>query len=144
MSVKRLELMMAIKWNNSLWKDIENAARSGIEAGTMIVQNEMYRLILETPKTGKTRLSGRGDGSLHQASAPGEPFASDTGNALSRIKNRSMNRGLSKRIYSTLDYQAYLELGTSRMAARPVFVPAVKNKEKEVVDVVVRKIKAVL
>lgn len=62
---------------------------------------------------------------FHQASAPGQPFASDTGTALNAIRARARGKGLNTRaeILGT-DYSIFLEGGTAKVAARPTYEPA--------------------
>lgn len=74
------------------------------------------------PRSG--RIYKRGS-RIHQASAPGEPPAVDTG----KLKNsiRSEQIAVTKAIVSaSAEYAAYLEFGTRRMAARPYMRPAVE------------------
>ena len=59
----------------------------------------------------------------HQASAPGEPPAVDTGN----LKNSwYMRKTRGSRTFGfSAEYAPHLEFGTVRMAARPFFLPAI-------------------
>ena len=65
-------------------------------------------------------------GKIHQASAPGEPPAIDTSNLSNSIQVESTRTGAI--VYSTAEYAAYLEFGTSHMGARPFFAPAVEQE----------------
>lgn len=78
------------------------------------------------PHTG--RIYRRGN-VVHQASAPGQPPAPDTG-ALMQSVYHEMDGPLSAVAGSRLVYSQYLEFGTSRMAARPVWRPAVEDMGK--------------
>jgi len=76
--------------------------------------------------TGRTYVRG---GIAHTASAPGQPPAVDTGN----LKNSIQTNRVSQREYRVnvgAEYGIYLELGTSRMAARPFLTPAVERVAK--------------
>lgn len=68
----------------------------------------------------------RPNGKMHQASAPGEAPAVDTGNLINSIQTRmeSFYRGV---VYTNAEYGPVLELGGRKMAARPFFVPASKE-----------------
>jgi len=66
-------------------------------------------------------VSGKG----HVASAPGEPPNWDTGLLAGGITNRKTGPA-SALTESTAPYAAHLELGTSKMAARPYMEPAAK------------------
>lgn len=70
---------------------------------------------------GKQNLSPR-----HQASAPGQAPATDTGTLVSSIYNEDRGRN-AKAIGSRLPYAFYLEFGTFKMDARPSWVPAVER-----------------
>jgi len=67
--------------------------------------------------------SGRRYGK-HQASAPGEAPATNTGRLIQSIAWQVLNQGLTVEIGSPLDYASYLEDGTQRMDPRPWLKPA--------------------
>lgn len=67
-------------------------------------------------------------GRVHQASAPGEPPKSDTGDLASRVK--MVVSGLRAEVGTGLDYGAHLEFGTSKMAARPWLFPALEAERQ--------------
>lgn len=75
--------------------------------------------LASTPGTG--RRYGR-----HRASAPGNPPAPDTGRLRASISREVGKVGtvLVARVGTDVAYGRYLELGTSRMAARPFLRPA--------------------
>jgi HK97 gp10 family phage protein len=106
---------------------LRQAAARGVLAGTEAVRTEAVSLILNTAKTG--RVYGK-----HQASAPGEPFASDTGTAVNQIRTSYEPDGLTGYVNSSVEYGAALEFGTENMAPRPYLRPALQNKTKEVSD----------
>ena len=116
---------MAVKINRQIWSNIVSEVKKQIVRETYDVDAEAKRLILETEKTGRMY----GD---HQASAPGEPFASDTGNAINQITIRFEDNGLTGIIRAGAEYASYLEFGTENMAARPVFRPALANREPNI------------
>lgn len=65
---------------------------------------------------------------FHQASAPGQPPAADTGLLRASI-NRELSadgRGLVGRVGTSVKYGRYLELGTTKMRARPFLRPALE------------------
>lgn len=76
--------------------------------GDLIVQKNM-------PKSG--RIYGS-----HQASAPGESPATNSGNLYGSISKLVVN-SLEHKIGTAVEYAAFLEHGTSRVAARPLFEP---------------------
>lgn len=62
---------------------------------------------------------------VHQASAPGEAPATDTGRLANSIEFDQIGP-LTATVGSSLLYALYLEYGTTRMAPRPYFRPAVE------------------
>ena len=67
----------------------------------------------------------------HTASAAGQPPATDTGFLVNNIVLDIDNNGLGANVESRADYSAFLEFGTSKMAARPFMQPALEeNKPK--------------
>lgn len=64
----------------------------------------------------------------HQASAPGDPFASDTGTLSASITHdlATDTKGLLARIGSNDQRMGWLEYGTSRIEPRPTLRPALK------------------
>ena len=62
----------------------------------------------------------------HQASAPGEPPANDTGHLTNSVSHR-MTGPTEGVVEVGAEYGVYLEMGTSRMAPRPFLGPAVEK-----------------
>ena len=77
-------------------------------------------------------LSGEKTGQMygtHQASAPGQAPANDTGVLANSIKVTSTG-DLQAVIGSNVEYAPYLELGTTQIAARPFLGPALTEVKK--------------
>lgn len=74
---------------------------------------------MKGPKSGATYKRGS---KSHQASAPGEAPAIDTGNLVNSIQTDV--QGLRAEVGTAVEYALYLEYGTSKMAARPFLGPA--------------------
>jgi HK97 gp10 family phage protein len=77
----------------------------------------------------------------HQASAPGEAPATDTGRLANSVTFQREGK-LSVTVGSQIVYAAMLEFGTSRMASRPAWVPAVedmRDKFRERVEAAMRR-----
>jgi HK97 gp10 family phage protein len=70
----------------------------------------------------------------HQASAPGQPPASDIGNLASHITYSTSRRGLEGRVGTNVVYGKFLEFGTKNMAARPWLWPAYEARKRGVIQ----------
>ena len=112
-----------------------------VNAAALESVNDVKKEIQGPPKTGRKYQRGT---VVHQASAPGQAPATDTGFLVSSIYNE--DRGyLSKAIGSRLPYAFYLEFGTRKIAARPSWVPAVERaipKMLKRVNIAIAKAKA--
>ena len=90
---------MAVKWNTNLIKKVQSAAEDGIVDAVDAVYEETLRLVLDTPKSGKIY---KRYGRTHQASAPNESFANQTGNAL--LNTQKQTNGMSGEIVAAYEY----------------------------------------
>lgn len=120
---------------------LRKGAAEGVIIGTESVREEALRLILRTPKSGRIY---RRRGVEHQASAPGEAPASDTGRLVGSITTRYENDNLRGFVQAATRYTRFLEFGTSKMAPRPYMRPALANKIQEVEARIAAKIREVL
>lgn len=120
---------MAVKFNRKIWSSVRKEVRKQIVKETEAVSTEATRLVLETSKTGN--LYHRNT-ITHQASAPGEPFASDTGNALNLIQTRYEDDYFTGIVNAGAEYAAALEFGTEKMEPRPTMRPALENRRKNI------------
>lgn len=103
------------------------AIRQVLITAVLKIDREAKLLISRGPKSG--RLYGK-----HQASAPGEAPATNTGRLIKSIQWQILNQGLAAEIGSPLSYSSFLEDGTRKMDPRPWLLPAY---EKHVDDIVV-------
>ena len=78
---------------------------------------------------------GAVSGANHVPSAPGQPPNEDTGTLRRNITVTQIGP-LHVRVASNAPYSAFLEFGTSKMAARPFMGPAARAKKKQVVALV--------
>lgn len=121
---------------------VRSAAMRGVYKGANLVRNEAISLIQDGPKTG--RVYRRGD-KEHQASAPGEAPASDTGTLVGRIRvDDSKLDELRARVVASTAYAAHLEYGTQKMEPRPFLRPALSNKKQEIELVIASEVSRVL
>lgn len=116
-------------------------AERGIVAATEDVRNEALRLILDTPKTGRIY---RRRGVEHQASAPGEAPANDTGRLVNSIRTTYDLPTLVGRIVASTAYAAFLEYGTSRMEPRPYMRPALFNRRPQIEATIASAVRAAM
>lgn len=123
---------MTVKWNgDAILVKIKTATVVSITRGVESVREEATSLILNGPKTGRIY---RRRGVAHQASAPGESPASDTGNLLRNIQTSVDPAALKGNVNFGTTYSRYLEYGTAKMAPRPYARPALANKQDDIRD----------
>lgn len=119
---------MTVKWNDAKIKAaIRRGAMRGIVLATELARTEAVSLVLNTPKTGRVYTR---NGVRHRASAPGEPFASDTGRTVNSIQT-SYDESKLQGTISTDENGRRLEMGTQKMEPRPFLRPALVNTRKE-------------
>lgn len=106
---------------------IERAVDVAVQDFASDIDAAVKTAIQRGPKTGRVY---RRRGIVHQASAPGQPPATDTGFLVNSIY---VERDGPARmtVGSRLAYAAYLEFGTQRMAPRPAWIPAVEKARPE-------------
>jgi hypothetical protein len=132
---------MPVEWNNDLITRLRAAAFRGVVIGTEMLRTEGNRLITEGPKTG--RIYQR-RGVTHQASAPGEPPATDTGRLVQSARTEFDQEKLQGDAIWSTDYAGKLEYGTPKIEPRPYASVAVNNKRQEITDAIINEIKTVL
>jgi HK97 gp10 family phage protein len=100
--------------------------RRALQRGALRVENRAVEGIINPPKTGRIYPSKHRKGAKHQASAPGEFPAADSGRLHQSITSVEASKEALLRFETgtNVDYGTYLELGTSRMEPRPFMAPA--------------------
>jgi hypothetical protein len=98
-----------------------------VTAAALTIQGDIKRAIQGPPKTGRIYKRGK-LGRNHQASAPGEAPATDTGALVNSIAYKQETK-LSAIVSSRLPYAYWLEseYGTRNMKPRPAWRPAVEK-----------------
>ncbi len=124
-----------------------NEPKTGIIYGvTRMVERSVFTTVKDFDgskfriKTGTKKVKAR---KKHQASAPGDAPAVDTGALVNSIKTEAdgSNRVL---VGTNSEYAEPLEFGTARMAARPFLRPAIENSKERIETVVIKKAKDIL
>lgn len=110
------ELQEALKAYQGYASD---AVSNAIKTTALAVEADAVKNIQRGTKSGKVYKRGSVE---HQASAPGESPASDTGNLASSIK--AVIRPNIAIVGTDQDYGAYLEFGTVNISERPWLRPA--------------------
>lgn len=104
--------------------EFAEAAMDAVEETAFMIRTEVIREISE-PGTGRVYEKSRPK-RTHVASAPGQPPATDTGRLIASIypiERELAGTRFAATVGSRLAYAAMLEVGTRRMAARPVWMP---------------------
>lgn len=104
------------------------AVQEEVARAALIIETNAKNLIRKKPKTG--RIYKRGN-IIHQASAPGEPPATDTGRLLSSIQHRIVKNGFEAYVGTNVEYGKFLEKGTKNMDPRPWLIVAVEMYRKK-------------
>ncbi len=108
---------------------IDKELRTALFASAKHVEAEAKRSIASGQKTG--RIYKRRT-VTHQASAPGEAPATDTGRLVNSINAYPAGEKLESTVVAgrgTVKYAAMLEFGTKFIAARPFLFPAVEHSK---------------
>lgn len=125
-----------VQWySDQIMAKIRPAAMQGVMEGVGIVEDRAVFLITNPPKTGRIY---KRRGVFHQASAPGEAPASDTGALVNARRIEANEQNLSARLIFSSGHAAFLEYGTIRMAARP-FARRSLTETKEQVEVAIKR-----
>lgn len=105
---------------------IDGAVSDAIAETALAIEADVVTRIQRGPASGRIY---KRRGVTHQASAPGEAPMSDTGALAGSVYNDISP--MAATVGSRLAYAAYLEHGTRRMAARPVWRPVAEKQGKE-------------
>lgn len=121
---------MALEWNGpAVIAALRQAAFRGVVRGTEAVKTRMVERIQQPPKTG--RIYKRNTVS-HQASAPGESPASDTGRLAQSVTTTYDPANITGFVNVATTYAEALEFGTPRIAPRPYARVSLAEKTEEI------------
>lgn len=135
---------MTVEWDTeNIISDVRKAAVRGVADGLESVRTNAVKKILSGPKTG---VIYKRRGVSHQASAPGESPANDTGR-LAQSARTELDAGEIKGIvnFSTA-YAAALEFGTNdgKILPRPYARPALEEEREGIEKTIADGIRAVI
>jgi HK97 gp10 family phage protein len=105
--------------------DLREEAGKAVLATAVEMRADIVKSIQRGPASGITYEKYK-PRRTHTASAPGQPPMSDTARLANSITFDRLG-DLTASVGSELNYAPWLEYGTSRMAARPFFRPAVER-----------------
>lgn len=133
---------MTLEWRGpEVLQSLAQAAMRGVVRGTESVKTRMVERIQQPPKTG--RIYKRNTVS-HQASAPGESPASDTGRLAQSVTTTYDIPNITGYINVSTEYAAALEFGTPRVAPRPYARASLAEKSKEISEDIAAEIRGAL
>lgn len=105
--------------------DLREEAGKAVLATAVEMRADIVTSIQRGPASGRTYKKSNPT-RTHTASALGQPPMSDTGRLANSITFDRVG-DLTATVGSALNYAPWLEYGTSRMAARPFFRPAIER-----------------
>lgn len=133
---------MPVRWNSpQIEVRVRAAAMRGVTVGIGIVEQRAVDLITGPPKTGRVY---RRRGVVHQASAPGEAPASDTGTLVNARRIDLLTAELAARLTFTARHAPFLERGTKNIEPRPFAARALAETQDEVRGAIASEVRAAL
>lgn len=121
--------------------DFDGAVSDAIAETALELESRVVRAIQRAPATGRIYQKYKPK-RTHQASAPGQPPATDTG-ALAGSVYSDISPGMAT-IGSRLAYASYLEYGTRRMAPRPIWAPEAERAREALRDRIIENLRGVM
>lgn len=133
---------MSVDWDvEKTIADVRQAAAQGVVLGAETVLATAVSHILNDPKSGRVY---QRRGVTHQASAPGEAPASDTGTLVQRSTTEHDQANLASSVFFRTAYAAALEYGTPTILPRPYARRSLEEKREEIEQDIQAKIAAAL
>lgn len=112
---------------NAIGQRTQTLVSQAVRRGGLAIENRAVAGIKDPPKTGRVYRSKHRKGALHQASAPGEFPAADSGRLDQSITSAMTHDGPDRFVSETganAPHGPFLEFGTSRMEPRPFMGPS--------------------
>lgn len=120
---------------------LRRGAMQGVVEGLSIVEQRAIFLITNPPKTGRVYVRR---GVAHQASAPGEAPASDTGTLVNTRRTELNEQQLSGKLIFSAGHALPLERGTRKMAPRPFGRRSLMETKDQIMEAIRRNCAAAL
>lgn len=118
---------MSAKFNDDFLNDVEKKLGQNLEKAAIYLKGKIKEAL---NTTGEPYLASQGPGGRHykneEVSAPGENPHKMIGNLQRSVAHAMEPDKKTAYVGSNLDYALFLEVGTSKMAARPFFLPTLK------------------
>lgn len=111
-------------------RDARPAVLRAMRRGGLAIENRAVDGIISPPKTGRIYPSKHRKGRTHQASAPGEFPAADSGRLHQSITTATVRDDATSIVVETganVPYATWLEFGTVNMEPRPFMTPAFRE-----------------
>lgn len=131
-----IELRTTVKFNHI--PAIQAALKPALGAAVKKTAHDVEAAVkaeMRAPKSGR-RYRG------HQASAPGEAPAVDTGQYINSIQV-SMPSELTAMVGTNVDHALPLEFGSRKIASRPVWRPVIEKTRKPFMDAIAAVLRAI-
>lgn len=133
---------MTLRWYGAeLYARAHVGAMRGVTVGIGIVEDHWVGLLTNGNPSGRTY---RRRGIVHQASAPGQPPASDTGTLVNSRVITIIPERTAARMTITAAHAPHLEHGTKKMEPRPSAQRALLEKQEEVRQAIIAEVVASL
>lgn len=118
----------------ALGDEVADDVRKAVYGTAFELRGDIVKRIQRGPASGRVYKRG---GVLHQASAPGEAPASDTGRLANSVyldDEAFLGGRAVVTVGSVLAYAKHLEYGTRKMAPRPAWTPAAEQARRRFRD----------
>lgn len=108
-------------------EDAQKEVKKAVEATGLSLRGAIVKKYQRGPATGEIyeKYNPR---RTHQASAPGEAPATDTGRLASSVVTNDVGP-MTVEVETDVEYGPWLEFGTQRIAPRPNWVPSIQEEE---------------
>ena len=118
-------------------KSVRPAVLRSLRRGGLKIENSAVEGIIDPPKTGRIYKSRHRKGAVHQASAPGEFPAADSGRLHQSITTAVVQNDDTRVAVETganTPYALAMEYGTSRIEPRPFMGPSFNEHREAIKD----------